>query len=113
MGFSKDKAMAQYVNVWSLIAAITILIELCYPLPKFSLMTSDSISTQDANLENFISLVRSDKQLKDEIKSALNQDQVISIAASRGYEIDSSAILRKWSKHTDFDKDTWMGWFDD
>jgi len=23
------------------------------------------------------------------------------------------AILRKWSKHTDFAKPTWMGWFDD
>jgi len=78
-----------------------------------TLMTSDSTSIQDTNLENFISLVRSDKQLKSEIKSALNQDQVISIAASRGYEFDSSAILRKWSKHTDFAKDTWMGWFDD
>ena len=76
-------------------------------------MSSDPSSIQDTNLEAFISLVLSDNELKSEIKSALNQDQVISIAASRGYEFDSSAILRKWSKHTNFDGDTWMGWFDD
>ena len=76
-------------------------------------MSSDPSSIQDRNLEAFISLVLSDNELKSEIKSALNQDQVISIAASRGYEFDSSAILRKWSKHTDFAGDTWMGWFDD
>ena len=76
-------------------------------------MSSDPSSIQDTNLEAFISLVLSDNELKSEIKSALNQDQVIAIAASRGYEFDSSAILRKWSKHTDFAGDTWMGWFDD
>ena len=68
---------------------------------------------QDQILEQFIALAKVDKSLQDEIKSALNQDQVIAIAASRGYEFDSSAILRKWSKHTDFAGDTWMGWFDD
>ena len=76
-------------------------------------MSLDSSSVQDSNLESFISLVLSDEQLKSEIKSALNQDQVIAIAASRGYQFDSSAILRKWSKHTNFTGDTWMGWFDD
>ena len=76
-------------------------------------MPADSSFIQDSNLEAFISLVLSDHQLKSEIKSALNQDQVIAIAASKGYQFDSSTILRKWSKHTDFSGDTWMGWFDD
>ena len=79
----------------------------------FQMQSSDSLSSQDSNLDAFIALVLSDSNLKTEIKSAINQDQVIAIAASRGYVFDSSAILRKWSKHTDFGNDTWMGWFDD
>ena len=79
----------------------------------FQMQSSDSLSSQDSNLDAFIALVLSDSNLKSEIKSAINQDQVIAIAASRGYVFDSSAILRKWSKHTDFGNDTWMGWFDD
>ena len=66
---------------------------------------------QDQTLEQFIALAKTDKSLQDEIKSALNQDQVIAIAAERGFQIDPMAILRKWSKHTDFSKPTWMGWF--
>ena len=66
---------------------------------------------QDQTLEQFIALANTDKSLQDEIKSALNQDQVIAIAAERGFQIDPMAILRKWSKHTDFSKPTWMGWF--
>ena len=66
---------------------------------------------QDQILEQFIALAKTDKSLQDEIKSALNQDQVIAIAAERGFQIDPMAILRKWSKHTDFSKPTWMGWF--
>ena len=77
------------------------------------MQSSDTLSSQDSNLDAFIALVLSDSNLKSEIKSAINQDQVIAIAASRGYVFDSSAILRKWSKHTDFGNDTWMGWFDD
>ena len=68
---------------------------------------------QDAVLNSFIELAREDQALKAEIKAALNQEQVIAIAASRGYEFDSLTILRKWSQHTDFSKDTWMGWFED
>jgi len=68
---------------------------------------------KDSVLNSFIELVREDKALKAEIKAALNQEQVIAIAASRGYEFDSLTILRKWSQHTDFSKDTWMGWFED
>ena len=79
----------------------------------FQMQSSDSLTSQDFNLDAFIALVLSDSNLKSEIKSAINQDQVIAIAASRGYVFDSSAILRKWSKHTDFGNDTWMGWFDD
>ena len=68
---------------------------------------------QDQLLEQFIALARTDKDLRDEIKSALNQDEVIAIALRLGFEIDSLTILRKWSKHTDFSKPTWMGWFED
>jgi hypothetical protein len=68
---------------------------------------------QDQLLERFIALARTDDNLRDEIKGALNQDEVISIAARHGFEVDSLAILRKWSKHTDFAKPTWMGWFDE
>ena len=66
---------------------------------------------QDQILEKFIDLAKSDQNLQDEIKSALNQDQVLAIAAERGFLIDPLAILRKWSKHTDFSRPTWMGWF--
>ena len=70
-------------------------------------------ANQDNALEAFIALVRQNPDLKAQIKAALNQDQVIDIAAANGFEIDSSAILRKWSKHTDFTQDTWMGWFEE
>ena len=72
-----------------------------------------SKNQQDDVLNSFIKLAREDQALKAEIKAALNQEQVIAIAASRGYEFDSLTILRKWSQHTDFSKDTWMGWFED
>ena len=68
---------------------------------------------QDQLLESFIALARSDDDLRGEIKSAINQEEVISIAARRGFVVDPLAILRKWSQHTDFAKPTWMGWFDD
>ena len=77
-------------------------------------MTGSALSAnQDQVLEAFIALVRQDPDLKAQIKAALNQDQVIEIAAANGFDIDSSAILRKWSKHTDFSQDTWMGWFEE
>ena len=77
-------------------------------------MTGSALSAnQDQVLEAFIALVRENSDLKAQIKAALNQDQVIEIAASNGFDIDSSAILRKWSKHTDFSQDTWMGWFEE
>ena len=77
-------------------------------------MTGSTLSAnQDQVLEAFINLVRQSPDLKAQIKAALNQDQVIDIAAANGFDIDSSAILRKWSKHTDFSQDTWMGWFEE
>ena len=77
-------------------------------------MTGSTLrANQDQVLEAFIALVRQNSDLKAQIKAALNQDQVIEIAASNGFDIDSSAILRKWSKHTDFSQDTWMGWFEE
>ena len=77
-------------------------------------MTGSALSAnQDQVLEAFIALVRQNSDLKAQIKAALNQDQVIEIAAANGFDIDSSAILRKWSKHTDFTQDTWMGWFEE
>ena len=77
-------------------------------------MTGSALSaSQDQVLEAFIALVRQNSDLKAQIKAALNQEQVIEIAASNGFDIDSSAILRKWSKHTDFSQDTWMGWFEE
>jgi hypothetical protein len=68
---------------------------------------------QDQLLDRFIALARTDDALRDEIKGALNQDEVISIATRHGFAVDSLAILRKWSKHTDFAKPTWMGWFEE
>ena len=77
-------------------------------------MTGSALTAnQDQVLEAFITLVREKPDLKAQIKAALNQDQVIEIAADNGFDIDSAAILRKWSKHTDFSQDTWMGWFDE
>ena len=77
-------------------------------------MTGSALSAnQDQVLEAFINLVRQSPNLKAQIKTALNQDQVIDIASANGFYIDSSAILRKWSKHTDFSQDTWMGWFEE
>tara|TARA_B100001758_G_C17761780_1_gene280560 strand:+ start:50 stop:295 length:246 start_codon:yes stop_codon:yes gene_type:complete len=79
------------------------------------LMTSSFAhnANQDNALEAFIALVRQDPDLKAQIKAALNQDQVIDIAAANGFNIDSATILRKWSQHTDFSQDTWMGWFEE
>ena len=72
-----------------------------------------SDAEQDKILEDFIALARSDQALRHEIKSALNQDEIISIANSKGFSVDSLSILRKWSKHSDFSKPTWLGWFED
>ena len=72
-----------------------------------------SDSQKDKILNDFIHLAQNDNQLKDEIKSSRNQDELIAIAEQRGYHFDSLTLLRKWSEHTDFTQPTWMGWFAD
>jgi len=68
---------------------------------------------QDQALQAFIALARSDSEVRELIKQAINQDEIINIAHERGFKFDSMALLRQWSQHTDFSKPTWMGWFDD
>ena len=72
-----------------------------------------SDSEQDQSLQQFIALARSDSDVRELIKQARNQDEVIGIAQERGFNFDSMALLRQWSQHTDFSKPTWMGWFDE
>ena len=72
-----------------------------------------SDSEQDQSLQQFIALARSDSDVRELIKQARNQDEVIDIAHERGFDFDSMALLRQWSQHTDFSKPTWMGWFDE
>ena len=67
----------------------------------------------DQNLESFIQMAQSDHQLKEEIKSSRNQDELIALAGQKGYQFESLTLLRKWSEHTDFSQPTWMGWFSD
>ena len=68
---------------------------------------------QDQALQSFIALARSDSEVRELIKQARNQDEIIDIAQERGFNFDSMALLRQWSQHTDFSKPTWMGWFDE
>jgi hypothetical protein len=68
---------------------------------------------KDAELFAFIQRVKSDPGLKEQIKLARNQDDVLAIAEANGAIIDSLALLRSWSQVTDFSKPTWFGWFDD
>ena len=72
-----------------------------------------SDSQKDQILKDFIQLAQNDSQLKDEIKSSRNQDDLIALAEERGFHFDSLTLLRKWSEHTDFSQPTWMGWFAD
>ena len=68
---------------------------------------------KDQTLELFIQKARQNPELKERIKFARNQDEVLEIAAAEGFPIDSLTILRKWSQHSDFSKPTWFGWFED
>ena len=68
---------------------------------------------QDQALQSFIALARSDSEVRELIKQARNQDEIIDIAQERGFNFDSMALLRQWSQHTDFSKPTWLGWCDD
>ena len=72
-----------------------------------------SDSQKDQILKDFIQLAQNDSQLKEEIKSSRNQDELVAIAEQRGYHFDSLTLLRKWSEHTDFSQPTWMGCFAD
>ena len=72
-----------------------------------------SDSQKDQILKDFIQLAQNDSQLKDEIKSSRNQDELIALAEERGFHFDSLTLLRKWSEHTYFSQPTWMGWFSD
>ena len=72
-----------------------------------------SDSQKDQILNDFIQIAQNDSQLKEEIKSSRNQDELLAIAEQRGYHFDSLTLLRKWSEHTDFSQPTWMGWFSD
>ena len=75
--------------------------------------SSISYSQKYQILKDFIQLAQNDSQLKDEIKSSRNQDDLIALAEERGFHFDSLTLLRKWSEHTDFSQPTWMGWFAD
>ena len=68
---------------------------------------------KDAALRDFIELVRSRPELKDQVKAARNQEEVISLAVQSGFMIDSLTLLRSWNQVSDFSKPTWFGWFDD
>ena len=47
-----------------------------------------SDSQKDQILNDFIQLAQNDSQLKEEIKSSRNQDELIAIAEQRGYHFD-------------------------
>ena len=68
---------------------------------------------KDQALTSFIELVRTRRDLKDQVKGARNQDEVIDLANANGFPIDSLTLLRSWSQVSDFSKPTWFGWFDD
>ena len=68
---------------------------------------------KDAALASFIQLLKTRPDLKDQVKSARNQDEVIGLAQAQGFAIDSLTLLRSWSQVSDFSKPTWFGWFDD
>ena len=70
-----------------------------------------SDADKDQLLDRFIMLARQDEVLKQQIKDAKNDTEIIDLATSLGYPFDSLTLLRKWSQHTDFSKPTWFGWF--
>ena len=49
---------------------------------------------RDSALQSFISLVRQRSDLKDQVKSARDQDDVIALAQAEGFPIDSLTLLR-------------------
>jgi len=81
------------------------------PVPAASMALTDA--QKDVALRSFIDLVRSRPDLKDRVKAARTQDEVIVLAEEQGFFIDSLTLLRSWSQVSDFSKPTWFGWFDD
>ena len=72
-----------------------------------------SDSERDASLEAFIEMVKGKSDLKEQVKFARDQSEVIELANSEGFPIDSLTLLRRWNKVSDFTKPTWFGWFDE
>ena len=62
-------------------------------------------------LERFVAAAKQDSSLRERIMQAQDQDEVIGMAASLGFQFDGSAILKRWNQVTDFSKPSWYGWF--
>jgi len=80
---------------------------------KSALPDAITDADRDSALNAFIALVRERSDLKEQIRNARNQDDVLAIAQDQGFPVDSLTLLRSWSRVTDFTKPTWFGWFDD
>lgn len=83
------------------------------PLSTSAMATTMTDADRDSALQSFIALVRQRSDLKEQIRNARDQDDVIAIAQEQGFPVDSLTLLRSWSRVTDFTKPTWFGWFDD
>ena len=75
-------------------------------------VSNNAVVDKDQLLEDFISLARQDQSLQLKIREARNDTEILEIANSYGFAIDSMTLLKKWSQHTDFSKPTWQGWFE-
>ena len=78
------------------------------PAPSAAPLTD---ADKDQLLIRFIELARQDEKVKQQIKEAKNDSEILELAQSLGYPFDSLTLLRQWSQHTDFSKPTWFGWF--
>ena len=68
-------------------------------------------SDEDSALQQFITLAQNEESLKNKVKEARCEDELIALALERGYRFSSLALLRRWSEFTDFSRPTWYGWF--
>ena len=75
-------------------------------------VANTAVDDKDKLLEDFIALARQDQSLQQKIRDARNDTEILEIANSHGFAIDSMTLLKKWSQHTDFSKPTWQGWFE-
>ena len=82
-------------------------------LSTSAVATTMTDADRDSALQAFIALVRQRSDLKEQIRNARDQDDVIAIAQEQGFAVDSLTLLRSWSRVTDFTKPTWFGWFED